>query len=149
MCGEPYGDRTSDPGHSSCFACRKTEVFKRAQDGMPMKLSAVLAEGVGVPTPNPMVTFEFEGSFNQIPYLPLAAALRFIHDDERAAAPQYDIVEHRRRDGDTISIGVHLWVWPNRRSVTPTRIWIDPDGEVSLSEDVDWLDDSEWPDHIK
>lgn len=30
-CGEQYGGRTSDPGHVTCFACRRTPVFLQEQ----------------------------------------------------------------------------------------------------------------------
>jgi hypothetical protein len=43
VCGESYGGRSSDPGQITCFACRNSIEFKRAQrDADPIqRLSAV------------------------------------------------------------------------------------------------------------
>ncbi|QWY81384.1 hypothetical protein SEA_RIZWANA_87 [Arthrobacter phage Rizwana] len=49
VCGD-RGQQSTDPARVTCFSCRNNETFKVAQRGMPMKLSDVLAEGVGQPT---------------------------------------------------------------------------------------------------
>lgn len=44
----------------------------------------------------------------------------------------YDVVE-----GDTDS-RIWLWVHPEDESINPTRHWIEVDGTISLTEEVDW-----------
>lgn len=44
----------------------------------------------------------------------------------------YDVVE-----GDT-EARIWLWVHPEDESLNPHRYWIEVDGSISLSEEVDW-----------
>lgn len=57
----------------------------------------------------------------------------------------YDLDEERTKYLGITRTKLFLWTWPADRSGTPTRTWIDEDGEVSLVENVDWIGDDEWP----
>lgn len=157
--------RSWNPGEVTCFACRQSAVFKQelakrdpVQIGevlrnlpqvreIPLTLAEYNRAGVGEPTPP--ITFEFETGSHHLPLVPLLAAFEQIKRD-RGQAGQYDIVEWRRHNfEDKVVIGIHLWLWPRDRSTKPQRVWILQDGTVDMEEDVDWLDDSEWPEHIK
>ncbi|ALY10873.1 hypothetical protein WILDE_91 [Arthrobacter phage Wilde] len=44
VCGD-RGHQSTDPARVTCFICRKSEAFLKAQRGMPMVLADVLADG--------------------------------------------------------------------------------------------------------
>jgi hypothetical protein len=57
----------------------------------------------------------------------------------------YDLDEERTKYRGVTRTKLFLWTWPATREGTPTRTWINEDGEVWLTEDVDWIEDEEWP----
>ncbi|UOK18411.1 hypothetical protein SEA_BRUHMOMENT_95 [Arthrobacter phage BruhMoment] len=57
----------------------------------------------------------------------------------------YDLTEERFKQDSVTWARLMLWRWPATRQGIPTRTWIEPDGNISMDEDVDWITDEEWP----
>jgi hypothetical protein len=57
----------------------------------------------------------------------------------------YDMVEERFKQDSVTYSRLMLWRWPATREGTPTRTWINPDGNIPIDEDVDWITQEEWP----
>lgn len=75
-----------------------------------------------------MITFEFNQLPHNITNDQFATVAGIIQND---VGLDYDVVEGEEGR-------IFLWVHPFDDTINPTRHWIDVDGNVTLSEEVDW-----------
>jgi hypothetical protein len=73
------------------------------------------------------------------------AATEIIMADDHSIKLHYDIVEERFKRDSVTWARLMLWQWPADRSGLPVRYWIEPSGTVSITEDVTWIGEDEWP----
>lgn len=76
------------------------------------------------------------------------AAVEIITATDESIKLSYDFVDETTHTPTGRHTRLFLWQWPKDRTGTPVRHWIREDGEVALSENVDWLDDSDWPEWV-